>query len=198
MSADERCDVVTLLVNQHGRIGGLFEQVATVGAERRREPFEALVRLLAVHESAEEHVVHPVARRMIGCGDEIVESRRREERDVRRALAELCEMGVEHPQFMQKLAALAETVTAHARTEEDGEFAGLRRAVWPVQLRSMAEAVRAAELIVPQPCLEGGATEPVPRSVGLPRTVFDRARELVRIWRASKGRSRRMMPFLMS
>ena len=66
-------------------------------ATQQQELFEDLVRLLAVHESAEEEVVHPTARRKLDHGDEVVESRLHEEDEAKRALTELYDLGVEHP-----------------------------------------------------------------------------------------------------
>jgi hypothetical protein len=61
--------------------------------------FEDLVRLLAVHETAEEEAVHPTARRKLDHGEEAVENRLYEEDEAKRALAELYDLGVEHPEF---------------------------------------------------------------------------------------------------
>jgi hypothetical protein len=66
-------------------------------ATQQQELFEDLVRLLAVHETAEEEVVHPTARRKLDHGDEVVESRLHEEDEAKRALTELYDLGVEHP-----------------------------------------------------------------------------------------------------
>ena len=55
-------DVVALLLEQHNQIKTLFNQVSTARGTQKRELFEDLVRLLAVHESAEEEVVHPAGR----------------------------------------------------------------------------------------------------------------------------------------
>ena len=56
-------DVVALLMRQHGDIRNLFDEVEAGSGEERRDAFRRLVRLLAVHETAEEEVVHPFAQR---------------------------------------------------------------------------------------------------------------------------------------
>lgn len=58
-------DVVSLLMRQHGDIRNLFDEVERSKGEERRDAFRRLVRLLAVHETAEEEVVHPFVRRSI-------------------------------------------------------------------------------------------------------------------------------------
>ncbi len=61
-------DVVALLMRQHGDIRNLFDEVEATEGEERRDAFRRLVRLLAVHETAEEEVVHPFVRRSV-AGD---------------------------------------------------------------------------------------------------------------------------------
>ncbi len=56
-------DVVALLMRQHGDIRNLFDEVEATTGEERRDAFHRLVRLLAVHETAEVEVVHPFARK---------------------------------------------------------------------------------------------------------------------------------------
>ena len=56
-------DVVALLMRQHGDIRNLFDEVEATGGEERRDAFRRPVRLPAVHETAEEEVVHPFARK---------------------------------------------------------------------------------------------------------------------------------------
>ncbi|MEU6413337.1 hemerythrin domain-containing protein [Microbispora sp. NPDC046933] len=70
-------DVIDLLLAQHNQITTMFAEVAAARGDRRRELVNDLVRLLAVHESAEEQVVHPAARSK--AGDEVVEARLHEE-----------------------------------------------------------------------------------------------------------------------
>ena len=54
-------DVVDLLLQQHDQIKSMFAQLQTTTGTAKRDLFDELVRLLAVHESAEESVVHPMA-----------------------------------------------------------------------------------------------------------------------------------------
>jgi hemerythrin superfamily protein len=57
--AHEDEDVITLLQGQHQEIRRLFTELETAEGDRRQQLFRDLVRLLAVHETAEEEVVHP-------------------------------------------------------------------------------------------------------------------------------------------
>ncbi len=58
-------DVIDLLVHQHSMIRDMFDEVAEAPDDGRAEAFRRLVRMLAVHETAEEEIVHPYARRKL-------------------------------------------------------------------------------------------------------------------------------------
>jgi hemerythrin superfamily protein len=187
MTATQARDVVDLLLEQHNQIKMLFSQVESAQGTRKRELFEELVRLLAVHESAEEVVVHPVARRKIERGDQIVENREQEEDHAKHALAELYDLGVDHPEFNNKLKKMADAVTQHASREEAEEFPSLRESISVEQLRRMAGALRAAEAMAPtRPHPASGESAAANLLAGPPMAVFDRARDAVRDWRQSQ------------
>ena len=186
MTAAQEQDVVDLLLEQHDEIRSLFSQLENAQGGARQELFDELVRLLAVHESAEEEVVHPTARRKLEDGEQVVESRLREEDEAKHALAELYDLGVDHPEFNSKLAALAQAVTQHAMREESEEFLRLRQTVEPDQLRRMAGALKAAEATAPtRPHPRTGESAAANLIAGPPLAMFDRMRDAVRGWSKS-------------
>jgi hemerythrin superfamily protein len=181
-------DVVDLLLAQHNEIKALFQQVAMATGTQKRDLFEQLVRLLAVHESAEEEVVHPAARRKANAADAVVDARLREEDEAKHALADLYDMGVDHPQFDSKLDTLAGAVLDHAEHEEHDEFPYLRQNLDAEARRRMAGAVRAAEATAPtRPHPASGESAPANMLAGPPMAVFDRMRDAVRDWSRSHG-----------
>jgi hemerythrin superfamily protein len=189
MAAEQ--DVVDLLLEQHNQIKTLFGQVAVAHGDKKRELFEDLVRLLAVHETAEEEVVHPAARRKIDDGDDIVDSRLEEEDQAKHALADLYDLGVDHPEFDNRLKMLASEVIRHATNEEKEEFSRLRDVFKPAELRKMAGAVKAAEAMAPtRPHPMAGESAAANLLAGPPLAVFDRARDAMRDW-TSKSKSRK-------
>ncbi|MEV5240324.1 hemerythrin domain-containing protein [Streptomyces cinnamoneus] len=176
--ADE--NVVTLLKEQHRQIRELFEQVETAEGQGRREAFRKLVRMLAVHETAEEEVVHPTARRAFESGNRVVDDRLREEREAKEVLSELDGMDVDDPDFMPTLRALRDDVLAHADAEERLEFNRLQEETEPRMLARMAKAVRAAEAMAPthpHPGVESATKNLV---LGPLTAVVDRTRDAVR------------------
>ncbi|MFI6262587.1 hemerythrin domain-containing protein [Micromonospora sp. NPDC051006] len=186
MTASREQDVLDLLVEQHNEIKSLFGQVARAQGAEKRELFESLVRLLAVHESAEEIVVHPTAARKIEDGSALVEPRKREEDQAKRDLAALYDLGTEHPDFDAKLTQLANAVIGHASHEETEEFPALRRSASPGQLHRLAGALRAAEATAPtRPHPHSGESARANLVAGPPMALFDRVRDAVRDWRES-------------
>jgi hemerythrin superfamily protein len=179
-------DVVDLLVSQHQQIKNLFAEVSAATGERKKELFHDLVRLLAVHESAEEQVVHPTARRKIADGEPIVSARLAEEDEAKHALAELYDLGADHPDFDMRLRDFADSVMKHANAEEEEEFRQLRTTLKPEELTRMAGVVRAAEAAAPtRPHPAAGESAAANIIMGPPLALFDRVRDAVRDWSRS-------------
>src|SRR3954471_11425557 len=87
-------DVVDLLLTQHARIEEQFLLVIGSDGDAKRQAFDDLVRLLAVHETAEEEVVHPLSRTITDGGDVIVDDRLQEERQAKEMLQALVDADV--------------------------------------------------------------------------------------------------------
>jgi len=143
-------DIVEVLLDQHGQIRRLLDEVSGApGPDARRGPFQALVRLLAVHEAAEEQVLHPVARVRLPDGDEVADARIAEEEESKRLLAELERLGPGHEDFDSRFARVRELVLAHAGNEEREEFPGVREHYGEDERRTLGAAFKAAELAAP-------------------------------------------------
>ncbi|MDT0566238.1 hemerythrin domain-containing protein [Streptomyces sp. DSM 3412] len=173
-------DVVALLMRQHGDIRNLFDEVEASGGEERRDAFRRLVRLLAVHETAEEEVVHPFARRSLSGGAKVVEERLAEERAAKETLAALDDVDTDDPKFMPMLMKLRKDVQEHARAEERYEFIHIRRNAGAGNLAAMAKAVKAAEAMAPtrpHPGVESGTAN---MALGPVAALMDRTKDAVR------------------
>jgi len=176
-------DVVDLLLEQHDEIKSLFSQLRKVQGPAKQELFEDLVRLLAVHETAEETVVHPAARRKLEAGEQVVEQRLEEEDRAKKALSDLYDMGVDHPDFDPRLEAFEQEVILHATREDGDEFLRLRGTVDADTLRRMAGALKAAEAAAPtRPHAKAPESAVGNVLAGPPMALFDRVRDAVRDW----------------
>lgn len=147
-TTDQKPDVIELLEQQHQEIRRLFEEVRAASGEQRAEAFKCLVRLLAVHETAEEELIHPEARRSDSAGS-IVDARVAEESDAKQMLADLEELDVDAMEFDAQLDALRQAVLAHAEREEHEEFPLLRDVHDERVLRRMSTELKAAEAMAP-------------------------------------------------
>ncbi|MEU9145417.1 hemerythrin domain-containing protein [Streptomyces sp. NPDC048349] len=173
-------DVVALLMRQHGDIRNLFDDVEAATGDERRDAFHRLVRLLAVHETAEEEVVHPFARRALPGGAEVVEDRLAEEKAAKETLMALEDLDTGDPTFMPRFMKLRTDVQEHARAEERYEFAHIRRSTDVATLAAMAKAVKAAEAMAPtrpHPGIESGAANV---ALGPVVALMDRTKDAVR------------------
>jgi hemerythrin superfamily protein len=173
-------DVVELLMAQHMQIRDLFAEVSAGTGTERREAFERLVRLLAVHETAEEQVVHPLARRVIEGGEQIVDERLAEENEAKQLLSRLESMGPDHDDFPVLLHQLRDSVLLHAHREEHYEFRYLREHYEPARLQALAVAVRTAEKTAPTHPHAGVETAVENVAAGPVLALFDRMKDAVR------------------
>lgn len=142
-------DVVSFLKEQHEQIRELFTRVNASRGEAREQAFYSLRRLLAVHETAEEEIVHPAARRALPDGEAVVEARLREENEAKRVLAGLEGMNLDSPEFESQLSLLQASVLAHAEAEEREEFERLGDRLDQGRLDRMRRAVEFAERVAP-------------------------------------------------
>ncbi|MEV4481623.1 hemerythrin domain-containing protein [Micromonospora coxensis] len=173
-------DVVDLLLAQHARIEQLFLLVIGSTGETRRDAFDDLVKLLAAHETAEEEVVHPLARTLPGGSDAMVDDRLDEERQAKETLKTLIAGGVDADGFDVGIILLRDAVLTHARYEERYEFPRLRQHVPADRLRSLATAVRAAEATAPTRPHPSAQTAKGNLAAGPALAVIDRVRDAVR------------------
>jgi hemerythrin superfamily protein len=174
-----QADAVALLIRQHDEIRMLCRKVEANTGTRRAEAFERLRRMLAVHETAEEEVVHPLVRRIVPRGTEIVEARLAEEKQGKVMLRELERMGTADPSFPPMFARFRTAVLEHAEREEREEFPALRRR-GQAELRGLAAAIKAAEAMAPTHPHPGVETMTRNLLFGPLAAFIDRTRDVLR------------------
>jgi hemerythrin superfamily protein len=174
-------DVVKFLEGQHDLIKDMFDDVLSASSdEARQTAFVDLRQLLAVHETAEEMIVHPRARAELDGGDVIVDARLQEEHQAKIQLQELERMDVGSEEFLVELRQFQQAVIDHAELEETEEFTALTREVSAEDLKRMATAVRAAEAIAPTRPHPGVESAKANFVAGPFASMLDRARDIIK------------------
>jgi len=174
-------DVVKFLKGQHNLINDMFDEVLHASEPKAREKaFIDLRQLLAVHETAEEMVVHPRARREIKDGDSVVDARLEEEHEAKEQLSKIEDLDIGSQEFIDALTRFREAVVDHAEHEENEEFNKLQRKLDADDLKRMAGAVRAAEAIAPTRPHPGVESAKANFAAGPFASMLDRARDMIK------------------
>jgi hemerythrin superfamily protein len=174
-------DVVKFLRDQHNLIKDMFEEVlSATSTEAREKAFFELRKLLAVHETAEEMVVHPRARHDVPGGEEIVEARVHEEHEAKEQLSKLESMDIGSQKFLTEFKKFRDAVLEHAEHEENEEFTKLSRELNAEDRKRMAGAVRAAEAIAPTRPHAGVESAKANFALGPFASMLDRARDAIK------------------
>lgn len=174
-------EVVAFLKAQHNLIEDMFDEVLFATApEAREKPFAALRQLLAVHETAEEMVVHPRVRREADAGDTIVDARLQEEHEAKELLSQIEKLDITSQEFIDELTTLREAVLDHAENEEINEFPYLEGVLDPDDLKRMTTAVKAAQAIAPTHPHPGVESAKLNFALGPFASMLDRARDALR------------------
>jgi hemerythrin superfamily protein len=179
ITVDNARDVVTFLKAQHQQIKALFAEVNASSGVDREEAFTQLRRLLAVHETAEEEVVHPRAKHELANGETVVGARLQEEHEAKEALAELEKLNIDSTEFQSKFAQFEKDVVAHAEAEEHEEFAELAHELDDAQLERMRNAVKLAEKMAPTHPHPGVESQAENMMAGPFAMMLDRAKDLI-------------------
>lgn len=142
-------NAVEFLRQQHDAARQLLEAVATTTGEARRQVFESLVRLLAVHETAEEMVVYPVVRAAADEGNRIADARLAEEDRAKKLLSDLEQLDPGSKEFDELFIEVRSAVEEHADNEEQEVFPLLASTADEGQLRVIGSGLKLAERIAP-------------------------------------------------
>jgi hemerythrin superfamily protein len=173
-------EVIGFLKAQHNLIEDMFDQVLLASdPEAREKPFVQLRQLLAVHETAEEMIVHPRVRREVDGIDSIVDARLEEEHDAKELLSSIEKMDITSQEFIEELTKLRDAVLDHAQHEETYEFPKLQKELDADELKRLGAAVRAAEAIAPTRPHPGVESAKLNFAVGPFASMLDRARDLI-------------------
>ena len=178
--------VTELLRRQHEEVKTMFSEFENATGENRNEVFDCLRMTLAVHETAEEEVVHPAVRRMGDDAEQAVKARLAEESEAKQVLSDLEKLGPDGDGFDAKFAEFRKAVLAHAEAEETEVFPRLEAEKDQATLQKMAAMLRAAEAMAPtHPHPHGPESAIGNMVVGPVVAVIDQVRDAIKA--ATKG-----------
>jgi hypothetical protein len=169
---DRGQDVLEVLTAHHARMNLLCGRAAGFTGDEARMAFGDLAQLIAVHEMAEEQIIHPLMRRL-RPDDHLVDRLHDEESQISDALSDVVRAAA-HGHLDDTIGGPREMMNAHSRREERDEFPQFRRSVPVQERREMGRAVRAAEAAA---AAEAGPRDPAlagPRAVA---QTADRVRD---------------------
>jgi hemerythrin superfamily protein len=161
MASSDGQSITGFIRDQHADIKLLFSAVERNNGEQRRDAFESLVRLLAIHETAEEEVVYPVVRSAGQLGAEIAEARAAEESEVKAQLSRLERVGTDSDEFPPRFCVLRAAMLQHAASEEQTMLPFLEQTQEQDTLERMGGAADVTESL-----LRGTATRTDPTACG--------------------------------
>jgi hemerythrin superfamily protein len=144
-----RRDIVTRVRRQHDTIRRLFDEVESSTGTERHAAFQRLVRLLAVHETAEEMVIYPSLAFVGPEARAVVRARKSEEDQAKKELAGLEGLDPTTREFTNRFGAFRVAVETHADSEEREVLPLLDEHRPAHQLRWMDTSFVIAEAIAP-------------------------------------------------
>ena len=142
-------DVIDFLKAQHGQMYSLLARIQSSRDADRHNAFIEFRKLLAMHETAEEQIVHPVAKVSIPGGKDVVAARLREEHKVKSMLVHLEGLDMNSNEFDDQIALLEQELRAHNEAEEREELENMLAEFDRSRLERMRVAVEYAEAIGP-------------------------------------------------
>jgi hypothetical protein len=149
--------VLEVLSEHHARMNRLCRRAAGLIGDEARMAFADLAQLIAVHEIAEQQMVHPIVRRL-RPDDHLVDRLLDEEGQISDTLSDAVRAAA-NGHIDDTIGGLRDVVTAHSRREEHDEFPQFRRSVPVPERREMGRTIRAAEAVA---AAEAGPRDPAP------------------------------------
>jgi hypothetical protein len=136
-------DVIAAIGSQHEHVKSLLEAVRQQAGQRRAAAFHTLRLTLALHETAEQQAIHPLALRQLGAHERAASDRIAEEQTAGQTIGALELVNVDSDQFNATFGHLATSVAEHAAAEEADEWPALRQITDPPVIKAMAEQMQA-------------------------------------------------------
>jgi hemerythrin superfamily protein len=177
---DSKDDLAAAIKADHSEVKKMFADLKA-GTADKAQTWEALVRTLAVHETAEEEILYPTVRAKGGDAVKAsVEARLSEEDQAKKVLADMEKMGPNAEAFTMQLASLEKAVISHAEAEEREILPALTK-VDGDMMRALTTAYHAAKALAPtHPHKMAPESAVGNMAVGPVVAIMDRTRDLIR------------------
>lgn len=181
MTTQTSLTATDLLRQRHKEITSLFEQTLHAEGERRSELFDCLRATLAVHETVEEMLVHPIARAFSDAADDVVLARLEEEESAKKMLVDLEKLTTEGDGWAAAFQSFKSAVLRHAEAEERELFPLIDANCDQKQLEGLATALKAAEKLAPtHPHPHAGENPIALFATGPFAAMVDKARDAIK------------------
>ena len=170
-----------LLRQRHEQIKTLFDETVAAEGKHRAELFDCLRATLAVHETVEEMLVHPLARSISDAADTVVMQRLEEEHEAKQTLVELEEMTTDASGWGAAFLQFRNAVLHHAEAEETELFPLIDRHCNDDARRQLADNIVMAEPLAPtHPHPHAGDNPMALMLVGPFAAMVDKARDKIK------------------
>ncbi|KAJ3367751.1 hypothetical protein GGF31_007098 [Allomyces arbusculus] len=170
-----------LIRADHASVKDLWSRYQAAGADvpERRRIANELIREVAVHSVAEELVVYPEVRALMG--DTVVDKLIGDQLEVKRAAYELDKMDVTDPEFTPRLQRIMADLESHMAEEESDELPMLRDRIGRDRLIEIGKQFDGIKAMVPTRPHPDAPTQPgLEALVGMMTAPLDKMRDMTR------------------
>ncbi|GAA6527656.1 hemerythrin domain-containing protein [Intrasporangium sp. DVR] len=137
--------LLRVLQRQHAHIASLTSRVMESVGRERQGAVTDLLQYVALHESAEQTFMHPVAIRSVGDMS-AVQGRVAEEREIEAVITHLEGLNPDSVDFMIYFGLLEEALSGHTRAEEEVEAPVLGAVVPDQEIEHMARGLELVDV----------------------------------------------------
>jgi hemerythrin superfamily protein len=170
---------IDFLLGQHQQVEKLLDAVKTGSGEAKKQSFDELRELLAVHETAEELILRPVTRNSVEGGKEIADARIAEENEAKDVLSQLEKLDVSSQEFTTMFESFAGDVQKHAHNEETYEFPKVQESQDADALAKLEKALEVAEKMAPTHPHPSARSTTATAVLGPFAALLDKARDAI-------------------
>lgn len=136
-------DAFDILIEEHARVHLMCRRTRDVQGAAKRSAFDDLRSLMAVHQTAEQTMVRPLTRDVLGDG--LADRRNIEEAGIREALDEMERVGTDSSRFGDLLDRFETMASEHFEREEHDEFKALAGTVDEDEREQIGRCLRRLE-----------------------------------------------------